>query len=138
MMHRLIVSAIFAGAVLMGCGGVETTTNVEVFTNVSSALSTCSTTCGDGTTRSCQGTTCSALDGQFVQCNGLYYYCPTCKVITGSSYDSYEEACSAAYQESISYCEARGGVKSISKLCRLNSTTPPYMGQYNVCCNGTL
>jgi hypothetical protein len=94
MMRGWIAVVALISAVLVGCGGVEADTDPETLGGISSALSTCSTTCPNGTTLSCTGTSCSASDGVSVQCDGTYQYCPpspscayenNCEVLLGQA-----------------------------------------------------
>ncbi|CAM3579034.1 hypothetical protein G4177_09580 [Corallococcus sp. ZKHCc1 1396] len=76
MKHALAVIAALA-TVLGACGGMDTTeATAEALGQQSSALVSCSTMCSSGPL-SCTGTTCSAADGDHVQCDGAYQFCPT-------------------------------------------------------------
>jgi hypothetical protein len=139
MVRAWLAVVVLLGAMQVGCGDTEARTDVEPPGSVhASNICSASTQCSDGTGRSCSGAVqCSASSGDFVQCDGSYQYCPVCRWMTGVSDNSYEEACAAALQSGTEFCSSRGGVKSTSRLCRLDANTPPYRGQYNVCCNGT-
>ncbi|MFP2958646.1 hypothetical protein ACLEPN_12550 [Myxococcus sp. 1LA] len=76
MKQTFAVLAALAVSTLVACGGVEAVEPREELGQESSALVSCSTSCSNGTTLSCTGTTCSASDQDFVQCNGNYQYCP--------------------------------------------------------------
>ncbi|RKH57470.1 hypothetical protein D7W81_31195 [Corallococcus aberystwythensis] len=82
-------------ATLAACGGTDSGDVAEELGQSSSALSTCSAACASGLSVSCSGSSCSSVDGQYVQCDGLYHYCPlppppctkanTCTFIDGTS-----------------------------------------------------
>ncbi|WP_426756913.1 hypothetical protein [Myxococcus sp. Y35] len=75
MKQTFAVLAAVIASTLVACGGVEPVETQEQLGEDSSALVSCSTSCSDGSTLSCTGTTCSAADGDHVQCNGNYQYC---------------------------------------------------------------
>jgi hypothetical protein len=133
------ISSIVLGT-LVACGTTETEERTEVLGSVSSALATCSTTCFDGSSVTCQGTRCSANDGVFVECDGIFWSCPPrCQSFIGTSEESYEQACEnalqVAQQDGAAYCAPFGGIKSVSRLCVRDANTPPFHGSYRVCCN---
>jgi hypothetical protein len=77
MKSLLSVFAALAAVGLVACGGTESMESPDAFGETSSAL-VCSAACpSSGTTLSCSGSSCSALDGSHVECNGVYQYCPT-------------------------------------------------------------
>ncbi|NNB94099.1 hypothetical protein HI113_09300 [Corallococcus exiguus] len=59
--------------VLVACGGLEPVEAPEL-EQQSSALVTCSQTCPDGSTVSCEGNTCS-VQADSVECDGFYNIC---------------------------------------------------------------
>ncbi|QSQ27261.1 hypothetical protein JY651_21120 [Pyxidicoccus parkwayensis] len=59
--------------VLVACGGVEPVEAPEL-EQQSSALVTCSQTCSNGSTVSCEGNTCS-VQADSVECDGFYHIC---------------------------------------------------------------
>lgn len=73
MKRSLMLSAMLAG--LTACGGLAANESPEEWGQQTEALVSCSTTCQTGTL-SCQGSSCSAVDGSSVQCDGVYQYCP--------------------------------------------------------------
>ncbi|WNG18872.1 hypothetical protein [Cystobacter fuscus] len=75
MKHSLLILATLVLSIVSGCGGTEVETGEELLAQSQSALSTCSTTCSNGNTISCQGTSCSASDGVSVTCDGNTTYC---------------------------------------------------------------
>ncbi|RKH20672.1 hypothetical protein D7Y13_02165 [Corallococcus praedator] len=75
MKHCLGMFAALLVTGLVACGGMESGEAQEEFGQQSSALS-CSAACSSGTL-TCQGASCSAVDGSHVQCDGVYQYCPT-------------------------------------------------------------
>ncbi|MBN9682648.1 MULTISPECIES: hypothetical protein [unclassified Corallococcus] len=118
-----LVSGVFAAlviATMAACGGVESGDASEELGQVSGALSTCSTTCASGATVACSGNACSSVDGQYVQCDGAYQYCPTtppppncsrantCIFIEGSSCPSagtYRDCCLNGLPTGSCYCK---------------------------------
>ncbi|MCP3105227.1 hypothetical protein LZ198_40795 [Myxococcus sp. K15C18031901] len=61
---------------LWGCGGTTPGSEAgEALGQEESALVSCSTSCPSGSNLSCWGSTCSAVDGSYVQCDGAYQYC---------------------------------------------------------------
>lgn len=87
MKKSLLILATFVVTVVSGCGGTELEHDEGLLGQSESALSTCSTTCPNGTPLTCQGTSCSATDGQSVTCDGVTQTCgliiepvPTCSL----------------------------------------------------------
>ncbi|RKG92775.1 hypothetical protein [Corallococcus terminator] len=74
MRHCLGIFAALVITGLVACGGVESGEAQEEIGQQSSAL-TCSATCPSGTI-TCQGSSCSAVDGSHVQCDGVTQFCP--------------------------------------------------------------
>ncbi|QQR45333.1 hypothetical protein JKA73_04130 [Myxococcus xanthus] len=77
MKQTFAVLAALAVSTLVACGGVEAVEPQEELGQESSALVSCSTECTTGPSLSCWGTTCSASNNHYVQCDGNYQYCPT-------------------------------------------------------------
>ncbi|WP_224249326.1 hypothetical protein [Hyalangium gracile] len=77
MKRRWFPLVVLAGVVLMGCGGIEEVPAQQSLATVESALVTCTATCGDGSTLSCTGETCTASDNFHVTCDGVRQDCPT-------------------------------------------------------------
>lgn len=102
MNRRWVSLAVLMGAILVGCGGVEPTPasapeGVESVESVSQELVSCSTYCPyDGSTKSCSGNTCSAKNGDWVQCDGQYQYCPV------APYCPYSNSCEGLHGMSCS------------------------------------
>lgn len=69
--------------VLVACGGVEPVEEPELGQE-SSALVTCSQTCPNGSTVSCEGNTCS-VQANSVLCDGIYRICLTSIPICGTN-----------------------------------------------------
>jgi hypothetical protein len=91
MKQRWFPLVMLVGVVLVGCGGTVPAPE-EKFASTEQELVTCSTSCAvTGATISCQGTSCSAQNGSYVQCDGNYTYCPdtctgsTCEALHGTS-----------------------------------------------------
>jgi hypothetical protein len=104
MKSLLSVFAALAAVGLVACGGTESMAPPETFGEVSSAL-TCTAACpSTGTTLSCSGSSCSALDGSHVECNGAYQYCPQDPPTTNCSPD---ELCEYVEGQSCSYPSQR-------------------------------
>ncbi|NTX06373.1 hypothetical protein HUA74_30375 [Myxococcus sp. CA051A] len=61
---------------LLACGGTEAVEALEPLAQEESALETCTTTCSNGSTVSCTGTTCNTYPGESVECDGLHKICP--------------------------------------------------------------
>ncbi|MET0400784.1 MAG: hypothetical protein ABW123_00220 [Cystobacter sp.] len=68
MKQSLFVLATLVVSIVSGCGGTELVDEQEVLARSESALATCSTICPNGNPLSCEGSTCSAVDGQSVTC----------------------------------------------------------------------
>lgn len=78
MARYLIPFSVLVATLITGCGdSVAPLPELEPMEEISSALSTCSTTCADGSLLSCQGTTCSTSNGSYVRCDGVSQYCST-------------------------------------------------------------
>jgi len=59
-----------------GCGGTTPGGEPEnALGEEQQALVSCSTSCPSGQSLSCWGSTCSAADASYVQCDGVYQYC---------------------------------------------------------------
>jgi len=89
MLRNWNVFALLVGVVLVGCGGTEVSPSQEVLGTTTGALVTCSTTCSNGQYLSCSGTTCSAVDGSYVQCDGQARHCSTdttCEYVNSCEY----------------------------------------------------
>ena len=67
------VLTVFVVPVLVACGGLEPVEAPELGQE-SSALVTCSQTCPNGSTVSCEGNTCS-VQADSVECDGFYNIC---------------------------------------------------------------
>ncbi|MCP3169823.1 hypothetical protein [Myxococcus qinghaiensis] len=61
---------------LLACGGTDAVEAQEPLAQEESALVTCTTTCPNGTTVSCQGNTCNTYPGESVECDGFHNICP--------------------------------------------------------------
>ncbi|RKG62540.1 hypothetical protein D7X30_04440 [Corallococcus sp. AB011P] len=107
-------------ATMAACGGVDSgDVSEEELGEVSGALSTCSTTCASGVTLSCSGSSCSSVDGQYVNCNGNFLSCPadpppactranSCTFIDGTSCPSsgtYRDCCLNGLPTGSCYCK---------------------------------
>ena len=75
MKQSLFVLVTLVVSIVSGCGGTEWVDEQDVLAQSESALSTCSTTCANGNTISCQGASCSSVDGQKVTCDGVSSFC---------------------------------------------------------------
>ncbi|MET0400783.1 MAG: hypothetical protein ABW123_00215 [Cystobacter sp.] len=68
MKQSLFVLATLVVSIVSGCGGTESVEEQQFLAQSGSALSTCSTICPNGNPLSCEGSTCSSVDGQSVTC----------------------------------------------------------------------
>jgi hypothetical protein len=98
MKHSLLILATLVLSIVSGCGGTEVDAGEDFLAQNQDALSTCSTTCSNGTTISCQGTSCSASDGVSVTCDGVITSCrpiiqPICSFAGNSCSNVNGQAC---------------------------------------------
>jgi hypothetical protein len=140
MMRSVFAVAALSFTVLLGCGGSEAPVDSDALGSVESELVTCSTTCANGSTLSCTGNTCSAVNEDHVQCDGNYQYCPPadhvqCQWFRAESWDSSAAACNAAKADGTSYCAAYGGVQSMGRACLITPDDSPYVAANYICCN---
>ncbi|NVJ20756.1 MULTISPECIES: hypothetical protein [Myxococcus] len=77
MKQFLGVFAALVVSTLVACGGTAPVEAPESLGQDSSALVSCSTECSTGPSLSCWGNSCSASNNSYVQCDGVYQYCPT-------------------------------------------------------------
>ncbi|MFY1828944.1 hypothetical protein ACN47A_23695 [Myxococcus fulvus] len=60
---------------LLACGGTGAVEPEEDSLGQISSAVVCSTTCPNGSTVSCEGTTCNTYPGESVECDGLHNIC---------------------------------------------------------------
>jgi hypothetical protein len=144
-MRNKLCSALLAScSMFAGCGSIQDETGTEVFERMSNALSHCSTTCSNGSNISCVATTCSAVEGAYINCDGVYQYCPAstsnCHELAIESAISHNEACQSGQQQAHAFCESRGGLaRRPFPTCRIDGVTWPdssYLITVYFCCNG--
>lgn len=79
------IVAIGCGFFMAACGPtLDQDSSLQGMDSTRSALY-CSATCPNANPISCYGSVCSAVDNQYVECDGVRHYCPGC-VINGQYY----------------------------------------------------
>ena len=71
--------------------------------------STCTANCTGGCTVSCTGQSCWALDGQYVQCDGVNTYCPTTCGCQEGAVQWYDGGCCVGGLQKTNVYECRSG-----------------------------
>ena len=71
---------------------------------------TCTANCAGGCTVSCTGQSCWALDGQYVQCDGVNTYCPSSCGCQEGAVQWYDGGCCVGGLQKTNVYECRSGV----------------------------